>query len=350
MEKTGLLATGIPSIVMPLEVYERCLGWMIATDTEVSWRGLADWNEKYFYIREVFLPIQRASSGAVFVPTAKNGGDMSKWLTDCIKNGTYTDQAGNCRYKLHMHKHPGSDWEDLYESIIDEDNTDKFSIRDIDWMMVGRAVNTGKMQIDLEIFKPLRLTINNLSIFVEFNETLHQISNSDDSLTLDKEFSVQIENALLAKQIASGKEYFADVAIASDKTSSLSGILYDTDPYEVPAYRSLGRVKYCLTPSRKEMMSIMSLKDKNDVGDLFFSVKREDDAIKTRLNIRIGKWFIEIGPIATSISLPQIKHIREQSAKEVKSKVQIIKSKIPKFQKTVRNYPAMPRIRRGHGG
>lgn len=188
---------GVPRVVIPYEIYERCLGWMNASHNEVSWRGLADWNKEEFRITEVFLPSQNASAAHVHVPHAKEGGDFGKWISDCIRQDTYTNEEGECRYKWHMHKHPGDAWDDLFESSQDETNTEQFGSRDVTWMMVGRAVESGKFRVGLEIFNPYRLKIEHIPTFVEYKGEYFKVSEPGEYAHIGElEFDVSPFTAL----------------------------------------------------------------------------------------------------------------------------------------------------------
>lgn len=204
-------AYGVPRVVMPYAIYERCLGWMRASDSEVGWRGLADWNKEEFRITELFLPAQDASAAHVSVPHAKEGGDFGKWITECIRKGTYMNEEDECRYKWHMHKHPGEEWSDLFESGQDEKNTAEFGSRDIAWMMVGRAVGSGKFRMSLEIFNPYRVKIEHIPVFAEYKGDSFKVSEPGVQPHIEElEFVVPPGTALYT--VSEQKQVFSKIA------------------------------------------------------------------------------------------------------------------------------------------
>lgn len=330
---------GLPRIILPYAIYEKCMGWMDATHNEVSWRGLADWDENAFRVTEVFLPKQRASSAHVEVFTAKDGGDFGKWLTDCIREGKYQNPRGECRYKWHMHKHPGFDWSSLFESSTDENNTERFGVRDIDWMMVGRAVSSGKFGVCLEIFKPFRISFDFLPVFVEYQGALIRVSEPEKKPTASALSKIIFESKLSLKEEALFGEIHVEEREFPTTTSVYPQRSFDDDfdycesfhtrwengssppnPPTSPLYHP--PVYTPVYAPRKERIIRISALGKNPVlTNPYCLVKREDGLTFIDIKMKVSQWDISIEKIPLNIQLPEVTSIREEAKKEVKAKV-----------------------------
>jgi len=335
---------GAPKVILPHEIFERCMGWMQATDNEVSWRGMADWDEKEFRVKEVFLPFQNVTSGDVEVPTAKEGGDFGKWLTDCVRKGTYQNSQGQCRYKWHMHKHPGDDWGSLFESKKDEDNTSKFGLREIDWMIVGRAVPSGKFRICLEAFNPLSCTIDFLPVFVEYKGELYRISEPGEE-TLLEDLKIKVPGSLFY-QAKEGKKNFAvgsisDIPIKHNikKITPVSHVFsHNVLPEIYSTYYAIDYQAYAETSIETEKAFVLSslAEEKPEKGP-YCEIWKENGFAFVSFHFSVGPWKISSDRIFMEVALPKIIDIRKNAEQEVTEKVKVKEIKImavKKFRKS----------------
>ncbi|MFC1640873.1 hypothetical protein ACFL2D_02355 [Patescibacteria group bacterium] len=210
---SGFPVRGAPRVIIPHEIFERNMGWMNATDDEVKWYGLGDWNEKEFRVTTVFFPYQEAQSAHVRTPTARDNGDMSIWITKLVKEGKWFSKNGECRYKMHMHKHPGTTWGSLFESGEDEGNTTKFGLRKLTWMLVGRAVENGKYRIALEVYEPFRLSIDHLHVYVEYKGNLYRVSEPGKTPVATGSVDVELKNESMLHNVKEDEKRFAPIEI-----------------------------------------------------------------------------------------------------------------------------------------
>lgn len=255
-----------PRITIPYPLYRKIMGWMAVTTAEISWRGLVDWDRKGCTVTEVFLPRQNSGVGHVNVPTGAQGGDVAKWLTECVKAGTYENKQGDCRYKWHMHKHPGLGWLALGESGQDTSNTERIGeeVKDIEWMLIGRAVKEGKFCTYLEVFKPYRLSIGPLRTFVDYKGHPFIISQPERVPGLDIT-TVDI-SAEMFTSIGSGEAYANVVP---------DGVGYSISIAEDDVYNSI--------PCR---------------------VWKKEGSVYTQLFVAAGPWVFQTGPILCNVEIP----------------------------------------------
>lgn len=336
------LVEGVPKIIFPNIHFEWMMGWMNATDNEVSWRGLADWNEKEFRVTEVFLPIQTASIGTVHVPTAKQGGDFGKWLTGCVRRKTYQRESGECRYKLHMHKHPGSDWNDLHESTIDEDNTAKFGIRDVDWMMVGRGVGSGKFQICLEVFQPFRMSIDHVDISVEFENALYKISDPGQK-PRSEDLRVKLGDVSMLGQLVEGRDYFCKVQVST--LTSEQVIRNRNFYYRYVGFQDVGDIVAIKT---ENVINILGVGLQKPASDHFCVLRKAQGRLMADFCFRVGDWDMRIDDIPVEMKLPASQAIRDAAAKEVVEKVTVLEvKKLKNIPRSRRRTAARARVGRG---
>ncbi len=316
-----MVVRGAPRIILPHEIFERCVGWMNATEEEVSWRGLADWNEKDFLVKEVFLPIQKAGVAEVHVPTAKEGGDFGKWLSDCIRRRAYENSQGECRYKLHMHKHPGISYFSLGESVIDENNTAKFGLKDVEWMMVGRGVSSGKFQIDLEVFAPFRVNISHLPVFVEYRGALFQVSEPGQEPRIE-ELEVQIKDTSALLSLKEGESaYSGDVKV-----------IVREEAWIIPTVTTRGICYYPRGSKKQERKKLVTalqasswVKTSERVRHkIFVSVGQHHGVFFSQLRFNVGPWSMKTDPVAVNVDLPQLPDVRAEAAEQIAKKLTVI--------------------------
>lgn len=333
---------GAPRVIIPHSIYEWFLGWMKAIDDEVSWRGLADWDNNEIRITEVFLPKQIADEVEVVVQTAKDGGDFGKWMTDCIRNGSYVNKGGACRYKLHMHKHTGLEWSDLFESQYDEDNTTKYGVKNIDWMLHGRGVESGKLRISLEIFKPIKMSVDFLPVYVEYEGNLILVSNPEELPRVEKEITINLDlkkTGLNLPKLKEGKKYFAGIEVAQEEIKKWT-------PYYA-GKKSLGQISYITTKDFIDVANVVSLSEKEQKSGFQCVIEKHNRIIFANPQIKVGPWNLRIEGVPVNIKMPEISAIRKTAGSQVKEKVKKI-VRAPET-KTNKRYKAISKIC-GKGG
>lgn len=321
---------GLPKVIFSHEIYERCLGWMEATGNEISWRGLADWNENEFRVTEVFLPVQEASGGDVRVPTGKDGGDFGKWLTEKIREDTYQNAKGECRYKWHMHKHPGSDWNSLFESTTDEKNTEKFGMAVHDWMMVGRAVGgkKGKFRVCLEIFSPFRLSIDFLPVYVEYKGNLVKISEPGKNPVIEGSFNVSLADDNFLLHISEDKKYFGDITIRENKELKEQPVCQYPYAAYLEGYYPVINYSWQRSVIKREAV-ITSVSESDPGTGIVCTLEKSDGSVTVQIEFKVGPWKIKVQDIALQIPVPEIPEIREQAKEQVLEKVSTVTYVVP---------------------
>lgn len=338
---------GPPAVILPHALYERCMGWMAEAEGEVAWRGLADWNGREIRINELFLPKQTTSTTNVEALMADQGGDFAQWLSRCIKNGTYMNKDGECRYKWHMHSHPGDDWTSLTESDEDTRNTAKFADRDVDWMLVGRAVPSGKFRVCLEIFRPYRLALDFLQVFAEYNGLLYRISQPDAEPRIENGFMLACSTpATLSRLTEEEQLYYGNIVIKEKAPRSLIDAYRDLDrtvtagrkgtashvrrkTYKPYRYRRQATYMPYWGQSPRWTATITSVQTTPPVSSIYCSLKKTRGIVYCGLQFKVGPWTIGLPEIQTPIELPQLPRIRAAAAKEVKEKVAFSDVTIP---------------------
>jgi hypothetical protein len=336
MKNKTIFVNGAPKIIMPHEIFQECLGWMLATRSEVSWRGLADWNQEEFRVTEIFLPIQNAEMAYVRVPTAKDGGgDFSKWLTDCLRKGTYQNKQGDCRYKLHMHKHPGDDWGALGESGTDDRNTARFGLRSIDWMMVGRAIDSGRFRIDLEIFSPFQARLENLPVFTEYGGELFCVSEPGTRPEMTEVNFASIPVRLLSRiKENQGQPIFGQVTVREKEriwyesnfwpqgTAIYSGGIQPLfQQYQYLPQLSTKKIKKKKVTTREAEIVLAAIVKEPPADEPYFRLQKRKGFIFGSFFFPAGPWQISTDELRLGIDLPMDPGIHEQARRLVQAKV-----------------------------
>lgn len=334
---------GAPRVIIPYEIYEWFLGWMKAIDDEVSWRGLADWDANEIRITEAFLPKQIADEAEVVVQTAKDGGDFGQWQTNCVRNGTFVNKDGICRYKLHMHKHTGLEWSDLFESTIDEDNTKKYGVKNIDWMIHGRGVESGKLRICLEIFKPIKMSVDFLPVYVEYEGNLILVSNPEELPSVEKEITINLDlkkTGLDLPKIKERKKYFAGLEITKEEVKKWRTCYVGQKKHS--------QVSYFTEKDLVDVASVVSISEKEQKSGFQCVIEKHDRIIFASPQIKVGPWNLLIEGVPVNIRMPELAAIRKTAEKQVKEKVKKI-VRLPE-KRTSKRYRAISKMTSVTGG
>ena len=176
-------------ISIPLQVYADLCAYVDHYDTEVSGCGMVqriehrfkseekdepDTVEIEFAIQEVYLPKKQTNSAA---HTEIDDDCIAELVTDLLKEGKDTEHL-----RLHWHSHADMG---TFHSGTDEDNYATLSNGDF---LVSLVINKAhKFLGRVDYFKPLRVTLNNLSVHMQMEVSTAPSTIAEENIkALDK--------------------------------------------------------------------------------------------------------------------------------------------------------------------
>jgi proteasome lid subunit RPN8/RPN11 len=143
------------AIAMSKEVYQKILSYVMATGDEISGLGMCKKQGSVIRVYELIMPKQQNSGSN----TELDEEDTSKIITDMVRAGR---DMSELRCWWHSHVNMKCFW-----SATDETTCRK--IGQGDWFISIVANKKNRMLARLDIYKPFRLTLDNIEIMVEDN-------------------------------------------------------------------------------------------------------------------------------------------------------------------------------------
>lgn len=133
-----------PVLSVPLAVWQKLQGYIQECPTEVNGFGYIDRTTDGFYLEDVFILEQTATSHGVNTSSPA----LHKHLYEMVKSGKDT---GRIRFQWHSHVNFGA-----YFSPTDTDNIGRYPG---DWMISLVGNKRGEYEVRLDLLKPVWVTL-----------------------------------------------------------------------------------------------------------------------------------------------------------------------------------------------
>jgi proteasome lid subunit RPN8/RPN11 len=165
------LKVSVPRVFITPQAMQRLALYIHGCPDEISGLGRVERLGEDFLITEVFLFKQRATGAS----TELSEKDIAEWLTDLVRQGK---DPSKIKLWWHSHASMGAYW-----SSTDEETVFRFSATD--WMISLVGNKRGEYCVRLDIYKPIRLTLDGLPLEVYWLE--------------DKELKAEVEKEIKEK-------------------------------------------------------------------------------------------------------------------------------------------------------
>jgi proteasome lid subunit RPN8/RPN11 len=165
-----LKVSSVPRVFITLQAKQRLDLYIQLCPDEISGLGRVERLGEDFLITEVFLFKQRVSGAS----TELSEKDIAEWLTDLVRQGK---DPSKIKLWWHSHASMGTYW-----SSTDEKTISRFAT---DWMISLVGNKRGEYCVRLDIYKPIRLTLDGLPLEVYWPE--------------DKELKAEVEKEIREK-------------------------------------------------------------------------------------------------------------------------------------------------------
>lgn len=143
----------LPEIFIGATAYNKMKVFIDAATGEISGLGYVKNVGNKFYIDDIVLLKQECSTAT----TDLDPDALSEYFTECIENGVDTSTL---KLWWHSHAHMGVFWSSTDENTIQTLNDE--------WMISIVSNKRGEILARLDIYKPLRVTLNNLPVKIYY--------------------------------------------------------------------------------------------------------------------------------------------------------------------------------------
>jgi len=166
-----LKVSSVPRVFITPQAKQRLDLYIQLCPDEISGLGRVERLGEDFLITEVFLFKQRATGAS----TELSEKDIAEWLTDLVRQGK---DPSKIKLWWHSHASMGAYWSSTDEKTIS-------SCFATDWMISLVGNKRGEYCVRLDIYKPIRLTLDGLPLEVYWPE--------------DKELKAEVEKEIREK-------------------------------------------------------------------------------------------------------------------------------------------------------
>ena len=176
---------GLPKIVIKHQVYNKIRAYADLCNNEISALGTVRVYDNTIYINNIFLFNQKVNG----TTTEICQNDLSKFIYQCVK-----EDIDPSSLKLWWHSHVNMD---VFWSPTDQNTIGKFSK---EWMVSIVSNKQDKFKVRLDIFSPIRITLDDLPFTVEYNKV-----NND---AIQAEINEKVQYSSFFSDFVGGRESF----------------------------------------------------------------------------------------------------------------------------------------------
>ncbi len=147
-------------LIFPIKQYQKLRTYVNATEYEISGLGKVKKDGENFVIEEVRLFRQKATMGN----TILDKRDLGKFYDELVRNG---EDLRNWKLWFHSHCDMEAFWSSVdVKTIEDFDN----EMAQDNWMISLVTNKSGKTLIRIDIFQPIRCTIDDIDFDIDFED------------------------------------------------------------------------------------------------------------------------------------------------------------------------------------